>query len=219
MKQKVVMMTSYWAPMSTATVTEAVLAELAIDHQRIELDIDRAETREPSFLAVNPNGRVPTLVVDGEAIWESAAITIHLGETYGVAAGLYPAAGLERARALKWIVWTNTSLGEAAGRLAATLPDETPGGVQSGSVDRRVTTAAEESRARTDLADHMAVLDDALTASAYLTGPDYVLADTHCFVIVAWTALMGVELAAYPQVEAWASRCRTRPAIAPLFAA
>ena len=125
----------YHAPMSTSSITEAVIAELAIPHERVLLDIGRGDTRTSDYRSVNPNGRVPAIVHDGTAIWESAAITMYLGEVFGVERNLYPELGLKRGEAMKWIIWGNVTLAEAAGRFSAALPAGSPGAVQSGSVD------------------------------------------------------------------------------------
>jgi glutathione S-transferase len=70
--------------MSTASITEAVLAELGIDCDRINLDISVGDTQKPEYLKINPNGKVPAIVHDGTAIWESSAITMYLEELFGV---------------------------------------------------------------------------------------------------------------------------------------
>src|SRR5690348_2838200 len=58
-----------------------LLHQLDIPYQRVELDIDRAETRTPEFLAKNPNGRIPTLELDdGTYLPESNAIMFYLAE-------------------------------------------------------------------------------------------------------------------------------------------
>ena len=129
-------LTFYWAPFSTASVTQAVLAELATPHERITVELGTGGTQLPAFLQIHPNVRVPVIVHDGLTLWESAAITLYLGETFGVAAALYPAPGPLRGEAMKWIVWSNVTLAEAAGRLAAARPAGSDGPVQSGSQDR-----------------------------------------------------------------------------------
>jgi glutathione S-transferase len=79
-------LTFYNASNSTSDVTSAVLAELEYNLEaplctRVQLSIQAGDTKSPSFLSsVNPNGRVPAIVHDGVPIWESAAITMHLGE-------------------------------------------------------------------------------------------------------------------------------------------
>lgn len=51
-------LTFYFAPMSTASITEAVLAELGIDCDRINLDLSAGDPKKPDYLKVNPNGKV-----------------------------------------------------------------------------------------------------------------------------------------------------------------
>src|SRR6185312_8799587 len=72
------------------------------------------------------DGKVLVLVHDGKAIWESAAITLYLGEIFGVAEGLYPEPGPERGEAMKWVVWSNVTLGDAFGRLVRNTSDWVP---------------------------------------------------------------------------------------------
>ena len=101
----------YYVPHSTSNVTAAVLDEIEYGlpsplAKRIELSIQAGDTKAPHYLStVNPNGPVPAIVHDGVSIWESAAITMYLGETFGVAGSsdyrkqsLYPALGPKRAR-------------------------------------------------------------------------------------------------------------------------
>ena len=72
----------------------------------------------PDFLALNPNGKVPTLTVDGAPMFEALAIQLWLGETYGVERGLWPAPGTpERLQALSWCAWAYVSYGAVLTRL------------------------------------------------------------------------------------------------------
>ena len=110
--------TYYYAPMSTAVRTTWAIEELGVPCERVKLDISKKQTKAAAFLKLNPNGLVPLLVVDGTPIFESTAILIYLGETYGVDKGLYPPPGLERAETLKWLVWANVGLYEPLSRWA-----------------------------------------------------------------------------------------------------
>lgn len=211
-------LTFYGAPQSTASLTEAVLAELALDCTRVVLDISAGDTRTPEFLQINPNGRVPVLVHDGVPIWESAAITIYLGELHGVAAGLYPAAGPARGEAMKWIVWSNVNLAEAAGRLSALLPSDADGAVQANSQDWVAPEARSDAalaKAQADLAACFRILERGLQDRDFLLGR-YSLADTHVQGFVGWIAAMGINLEEYPNVLRWLARCAARPALARL---
>lgn len=208
-------LTLYYAPMSTANITAAVIAELGSPCERVKVDIQSGETRTRAFLEINPNGRVPVIVHEGTAIWESAAITMYLGEVFGVAAGLYPAPGPKRGEAMKWITWCNVTLGEAGNRLSATLPPGSDGAVEPGSRDwtppeKRCPGAA--AKAKADLAACLDVLEGGLQGKQFLLGK-YSLADTHLYVLVDWFATMGVDLTPLPNIASWLKRCATRPAL------
>ncbi|HEY2035819.1 MAG TPA: glutathione S-transferase N-terminal domain-containing protein [Steroidobacteraceae bacterium] len=119
-------LTFYYSPMSTATITELVLEELAVPCELIRVDLKKGETQTAEFLRLNPNGKVPVLIHDGARIWESAAITLYVGEIFGVAKGLYPEPGPQRGEAMKWVVWANVTLGDAFGRWVRNTSDWVP---------------------------------------------------------------------------------------------
>jgi glutathione S-transferase len=210
----------YSAPMSTASITEAVIAELGIDCDRIDLDLSAGDTKKPEYLKLNPNGKVPTIVHDGTAIWESSAITMYLGELFGVDAKLYPAPGPLRGEAMKWIAWSNVTLAEAAGRLYASLPPEMQGDPAT-IADEKVTSEQKSeiamTKAKADLADCLKILDIGLEGQSFLIG-EYSLADTHLQGIVGWIGSMQIDLTPFANVTGWLQRCSERPAIAKLMA-
>ncbi len=157
-------LTFYFAPMSTASITEAILAELGTPCARVNLDISAGNTRSPDFLKVNPNGRVPAIIHEGMPIWESSAITMYLGEVFGVDAKLYPAPVPKRGEAMKWIAWSNVTLVEPASRLSALLPTSSEGAVQPNSVDwvppkQRSEIAVEKERLTSPTVSEFLIVD------------------------------------------------------------
>lgn len=206
----------YGAPMSTATITEAVLAELDVPHERRMLEFGVNGTQSAEFLKVNPNGRVPAIVHDGTALWESAAITLYLGEVFGVERGLFPGPGAGRGRAMSWVVWSNVALAEAGGRLAMSLPRGSEGGVQADSIDHSAEDQAAEARARADIARLLGVLEGGLGHQDFLLG-GYTIVDTHIASIVGWLGMMGMGTEPYPAIAGWMGRCWSRPALARLM--
>jgi glutathione S-transferase len=195
-------LTFYSAPRSTAGLIELVLEELDVRCEKVSLDLSKGDTKKPEFLKLNPNGKVPVLVHDGIVIWESAAITMHLGETFGVEKKLYPAPGPKRAEAMKWIVWTNVTLVDAVNRYARNTMEWMP-------ADQRNAKAGEA--AKNEIADCLRILDDALRAKPFLLG-EYSLADTHLHGIIGWLKMLNIDVAPFAQVTAWSERCSLRPA-------
>ena len=208
----------YHVPDSTSNVTLAVLAELNVRHELVELSIDAGETREKDFLIRNPNGRVPLVLHAGIPIWESAAITMYLGEVFGVERGLYPSLGPKRGQAMMWIVWANVVLAEAAGRLSGSLPEGSPGAVLPSSRDWKAAEARSSgarSAATGDLARCFGVLNDAVDERPFLLDT-YSLADTHLWSFIGWVSSMDFDVTHYPAVDAWRRRCGERPALSRL---
>jgi glutathione S-transferase len=83
----------YYAPWSSATTCLWAIEELGLPCEKVKLDLAKKETHTPEFLAMNPNGKVPLLVHDGVAIFESVAILCHLGETFRRRQEVVPCAG------------------------------------------------------------------------------------------------------------------------------
>lgn len=195
-------LTFYYCPMSTATITELVLEELAVPCERVKVDLKKKESHTPEFRRLNPNGKVPVLVHDGVVIWESAAITLYVGEIFGVAKGLYPEPGPERGEAMKWVVWSNVTLGDAFGRWVRNTSDWYP-------ADQHNAAAA--AAAKSEVQDCLRILDRALTGRDYLLA-GYTLADTHVNSFVDWLRYMKMDFSDYGHVNAWSQRCAARPA-------
>jgi glutathione S-transferase len=196
-------LTFYRAPMSTATITELVLAELGVPHETITLDIQKGDTKKPEFLKVNPNGKVPVLVHDGTVIFESAAITIHLGDTFGVEKNVWPTERLSRADAMKWVIWTNVTLGDAVARWMRNTMDWFP-------ADHRNEKAGEAGK--TEMRDLLGILDASLAGKDYLCGTQFTLADVHLDSFLDWLRYSKVDFTPFKQIEAWHKRVSSRPA-------
>jgi glutathione S-transferase len=101
----------YWSPGTGALAPQAVLEEVGAPYERIVVLTDKLEHLRPEFLAINPQGRIPVLVLpDGSVMTESAAMVLHLCDCHP-AAGLLPAPGTaERAQAYRWLLFLATSV-------------------------------------------------------------------------------------------------------------
>ena len=195
--------TYYYAPMSTAVRTTWAVEELGVPCERVKLDIQKKETKTEAFLKLNPNGVVPLLVVDGVPIFESTAILLYLGETFGVEKGLYPPPGLKRAETLKWVIWASVGFSDPVSRWARNTASYIP-------ADQHNAKAAEA--AKNDLGAAMQVLDDALAGKGYLVDDKFSLADLAVSSYLGWLKFMGYDYSPFKNVKAWSERCLGRPA-------
>jgi len=193
----------YYAPMSTAVRTTWAVEELGVPCERRQVDIRGKETKTEAFLKLNPNGVVPLLVVDGTPIFESTAILLYLGETYGVDKGLYPPPGLKRAESLKWIIWANVGFFDPMSRWTRNA-----GGL--GPPDQQNAKAAEA--AKKDLDAAVKILDDALAGKSYLVDDKFSLADLAASSYFGWLGFLGYDWSSFKNVDAWSRACLGRPA-------
>ncbi|HYO93150.1 MAG TPA: glutathione S-transferase family protein [Polyangiaceae bacterium] len=192
----------YEAPMSSATPVACALAELEVPHEKVPIDLSSGEQRKPEFLKLNPNGKVPTLVVDGTPMFEALAILIWLGERYGVQRRLWPEIQSERhCQALAWSVWAYVSYGSALSRRFLATGERFGGDPKS----------AQAVFTHDDLESLQATLDGELGKRAYLLGDAFTLVDLIVAAVVGFGAFSGVPVSHRPHAQDWLTRCQGRP--------
>ena len=104
-------MLKIWGRNNSSNVQKVVwlCEELALPFERIDLGGAFGGTGTPEYLALNPNGRIPTLDDDGFVLWESNAILRYLAGKYGSEA-MWPHDARQRARCDRWLDWQQTTL-------------------------------------------------------------------------------------------------------------
>ncbi|MDO9096136.1 MAG: glutathione S-transferase family protein [Rubrivivax sp.] len=191
----------YWHPMSSATPIACALAELDVPHERVKIDITTGEQRRPDYLALNPNGKVPTLTVDGAPMFEALAIELWLGQTYGVQRGLWPAAGTPQSlQAMAWSTWAYVTYGAQLLRLQASKDLGTP--------DDGHGTAA-----RKELDALLALLEARLSRQPWMLGDTYTLVDLIVASVIGYSAYIGAPVASHPATLSWLNKVQLRPSM------
>jgi len=157
----------------------------------IETDILQGESRTPAYLAMNPAGQVPTVILDdGRPLSQSNAIILHLAE----GSALIPADAYERARMLEWMFWEQYSHEPyvAVARFQVRYQGKPVESLEPRLVERGAAALTR--------------LEQGLQASPFLVGDAVSLADV---ALVAYTRVAhegGFDLAHYPAVKAWVGR-------------
>jgi glutathione S-transferase len=96
-------LTLYFAPGSSSMAPHIALFEIGCPFQAMPMSFHAGDMRRPAFLAINPEGNVPTLLVDGRPLTEVAAILYYLARAYPDA-GLWPVGDIEaEARVVSWM--------------------------------------------------------------------------------------------------------------------
>lgn len=193
----------YYAPMSSATPVAWALAELGVPHEAIKLDLKANDQRKPDFLALNPNGKVPTLVVDGTPIFEACAIMQWLGDKYGVEKKLWPAFNdPARLQALAWSTWSYVTFGAWIGRLFMANAEHTGPDFKN---------AAQAELCKKEIDGLLEILDGRLKTKPYLLSAEFSIADLIVAATVGWAAMNKVPLERHANVKAWLEKCQGRP--------
>ena len=197
--------TFYAAPFSSAVPVTCALAELGVEHERVTVDFSSGTLKTPEFLALNPNGKVPTLVVDGTPMFEAVAIVQWLGDRYGVKRGLWPAADAPaRMTAMAWCSWAYVTFAAQVMRLNYAQSERAP---------QELHNRAHAEHAQGELQKLLAILDARLAKQAYMLGADYSLVDLVLANTVKYSTLCGVSTEAHPHVSKWLAGVIARPAI------
>ncbi|MDP1618683.1 glutathione S-transferase family protein [Phenylobacterium sp.] len=164
---------------------------LGLDYEWIEIDLLKGETRTPQFLALNPAGQVPVVILsDGRPLAQSNAIILHLAE----GSDLIPSDAYARAQMLEWMFWEQYSHEPYVAVARFRVRYE---GMAVESLESRLVERGAAALQR---------LEDALAASPFLVGDKLSLADV---TLVAYTRLAGeggFDLSRYPKVQAWIAR-------------
>lgn len=198
--------TFYYSPQSNASRIHWSLEELGIPYEKVQLDLRSGAQKKPEFLALNPNGKVPTLVIDGTPMFESVAIQIALGERYGVDRNLWPALGSpEHLQALAWIVWGQVTMGSALMRYLQNTGEWIP---------KEAHNAKQAELGMDDLRESLRILDAHLNGRKYVTGDRFTLVDVDLASVLGWGVHFAkVDLTAYPKLAAWLGDVSQRPAM------
>jgi glutathione S-transferase len=103
--------TLFYSPGSASMVVHLALLEIGAPFQLEKVDFEHDAQRSPEYLRINPRGQVPTLVIDGQPTFESAALLMILAERHPEAKLAPPPGSDLRAAWYQWIVFFTTALG------------------------------------------------------------------------------------------------------------
>ena len=192
-----------WGRLSSCNVQKALwaLEEVGVDYERIDAGGDWGGLDDPAYLALNPHGRIPTLVDGDTVVWESDAIVRYLAARYG-AGSLWPETPKARAAADQWMAWTAASLYPDWIELFWKLV-RTPLAKRDPDTTARLLAAT---------AKRFEVLDRHLKTGGYIAGNTFTMADIPAGMMLYRWFEMDIVRPDTPHVEAWYARLRERPA-------
>lgn len=194
------MYTLYCSPGSASMLVHLVLLECGAPHALQRIDIEAKQQRSAEYLALNPGGHVPTLLVDGVPHAEAAALAMLLAERHPEAK-LAPAAGApRRADYLQWMLYLANTV-QPAFRLWFY-----PGEFVQGHDD------IVQNVARGRIEASWARLHAHLAANGpYMLGEDFSVVDLYATMLMRWSRNMARPATEWPHLAALAARVKARP--------
>jgi len=182
-----------------------LMRQLGIGFRLVDTDATKGETRTPEFLALNPNGRVPLLILpDGRRLAESNAMLLYLAE----GTRYLPTDRYDRGVCYQWLFFEQyehePTIAVARSWLAI-YPDR----IGKATPDQIADWHRRGNRA-------LAVMEKQLSGSDWLAGSAYSVADIALYAYTHLAHEGGFDLAPYPGIAAWLKRVEAQPGYVPL---
>ena len=201
------MYTLYYAPGSANLLVHLALLEIGAPHTLQRVDLDAGQQRSAAYLALNPNGVVPTLVIDGKPQYEAAALAMLLAERHPQAR-LAPAFDdPRRADYLQWMF----NLANMVQPLFRQwwYPGEPAGEANADTVRVHCAPRIEAQWQRID--EHLAA------HGPWLLGDGLSVADFYLAMLMRWSRNMPKPATEWPHLAALAQRLKARPSFKALY--
>jgi glutathione S-transferase len=197
-------MLKIWGRNTSSNVQKVIwaLGEMKLPFDRIDVGGAFGKTKDPSYLAMNPNSLVPTLEEeDGFTLWESNSIVRYLAAKHADRT-LEPADLKTRALAQKWMDWQLSVLGPAITPvfwgLIRTPPEKRDAGAIAGAKDKTVAAAR--------------IMDAQLGKTQYLAGNEFSYGDIPVGIMIYRYVQLIPERPATPNLDRWYAAISSRPA-------
>ncbi|HEX2463874.1 MAG TPA: glutathione S-transferase family protein [Thermoanaerobaculia bacterium] len=201
----------YGTPMSRAARTLWMCRELAIPFELVNVQFADGSTKTPEYLAINPNGRIPSIQDGDFTLYESMAINLYLARKHP--GPLTPATLEDEARAWQWSFWVMTEVEKPLVTVLLQRLQMPAGSPEERYFRQRVPRdAKKEAEALAELPKPFAVLEAELGKSKWLGGGSFTVTDLNVASVMFWTRLAHIDLTATPRIAEWLDRCTSRPA-------
>jgi len=178
-------------------------AELGLKFDRVDAGGKFGVNNTPEYLAMNPNGLVPTISDDGFILWESHAILRYLSQKHGKGT-LWPNDDKVCADADRWMEWYSTTLWNNLRPVFWNLVRVEP--------DKRDLESVEASRKK--MADNLRIVEHNLAGRPYVAGNAFSMGDIPMGVALHRWFLLPIERPAYPKIAGYYERLKQRPGFA-----
>jgi glutathione S-transferase len=200
-----------WGRANSVNVQKVLwcLAELDLAYERIDAGMQFGKNDQPAYLAMNPNGRVPTLVDGDFVLWESNSVMRYLCLAYGKGSSIYPDAPKRRAAVDRWLDWTLSTLQPVDRPVFWALVRTPPEKRDMAAIQKDVDAEAGVWR----------IVENQLATRRFIEGDDFTIADIAIGTFARrWFGVEGVTKPKLAQLERWFAQFASRAGFAKFVA-
>lgn len=192
----------YYYPCNASMAPHFVLEELGVDFELVLVDRRSTQQKSQEYLALNPTGRIPTLVDDDLVLFESPAICLHLCEQ--APGKLIPAAGTaERALFYQWLTYLNNTV--QAELMVYFYPEKHT----TDKAGAAAIVLAQEQR----ITEMFALLDKELCDKSFLVGEQLTICDYFLLMLAIWADEFATPPLSFPHLGRYLRQLTQRPAV------
>lgn len=197
------MLKLYYAPNTCALATHIALEDAGAVYQTIQLSFDSDDQRKPDYLAINPKGRVPSLVTDRGVLTETPALLLYVAQSYPDAklAPLGDAFALAQVQAFNSYLCSTVHVAHAHRMRGYRWADD-PEAIRA--MQRKVPHSVGEC---------FRLIERDMFAGPWVIGEAYTICDPYLFTLSQWLAADGVDIASLPKIKAHHERMHARPSV------
>ena len=201
-------LTLYFGPGACSFIPHVMLEASGHAYEPHLVKLHKGEQRDAEFLKLNPNGQVPVLVHDGQAITQIVAIALHLDGLFPDK-GFLPAKGLARTRALELLAWMNNTMHATFTHVFM------PGKFTSDEAAQASIKATAQAQYAKLLSRLQEQVDERLSSGQpWLAGDHIGPLDAYVLTLLRWGTIAGINPEHYPTMWAFVQRVAAEPAVA-----
>lgn len=197
----------YYFTGNASLAPHILLEETGADYELVFVDRSQDANKSADYLALNPSGRIPTLIDGDLVLFETGAICLHIADKYPQS-GLAPAVGtVERSEFHKWLFY-----------MATTIQPEILlyyYGARHAVDD--AGAAAVKAAAEARLGDMYAIMDEGLAGKDYLMGDNFTLLDPYLYMVSRWGRFLARPPRDLPNLGPYLNRLTERQSIIDSF--
>ena len=200
-----------WGRKNSVNVQKVLwcLSELDLGYERIDAGMAFGRNNEPDYLAMNPNGRVPTLVDGDFVLWESNSVMRYLALAYAPESTLYPKTPQARAGVDRWLDWTLSTLQPVDRPVFWAL-------VRTPVAQRDMVAIQKDADAE---AVQWRIVDAQLATRRFIEGDDFTIADIALGAYARrWFGVEGISKPVLPHLDRWFAQFAGRKGFAEFIA-